>query len=54
MDALNCLTSESGRFYLDESGLVQRFEPAGGNLFDAIRALINWKNEKSDKWVDAP
>ena len=34
MDTLNCLKSESGRFYLDESGIVQRFEPADGNLFD--------------------
>ena len=34
MDTVNCLTSESGRFYLDESCIVQRFEPAGGNLFD--------------------
>ena len=34
MDTLNCLKSESGRFYLDEFGMVQRFEPTGGNLFD--------------------
>ena len=34
IDTLNCLTSESGRFYLDESGIVQRFEPADGNMFD--------------------
>ena len=33
MDMLNCLTSESGRFYLDESGMVQRFEPADNNPF---------------------
>ena len=30
----NCLTSESGRFYLDEFGIVQLFEPADGNPFD--------------------
>ena len=34
IDTLNCLTSESGRFYLDNSGIVQRFEPADGNMFD--------------------
>ena len=34
MDAMNCLTSESGRFYLDEFGIAQRFEPADGNVFD--------------------
>ena len=33
MSTLNCLTSESGRFYLDDFGIVQRFEPADSNPF---------------------
>ena len=37
---LKCLTSESGRFYVDAAGVVRRFEPAVDNPFmDAVEDL---------------
>lgn len=35
------LTSESGRFFVDENGIVQQFEPAGDNPFIEEEAEFN-------------
>ena len=39
------LKSESGSFLVDKKGIVQRFEPAGDNLF------IDEKTELNDNYI---